>query len=140
MAIFIHPEAEATMREHAQSDFPNECVGFVYGEDTPEGRVIHEARPIINAKEGDQRRRFEVSPIDYMKAEQYALKNNQTLLGVYHSHPQHPAIPSEHDLLQALPFFSYIILSVMNGKTDHVRSWILNDNGAFTEENIHTTT
>jgi proteasome lid subunit RPN8/RPN11 len=136
LPLNIDPSAESVMRTHAEQDFPNECVGFFYGQDTAEGRKITLARPIINSKEGDQRRRFEVSPIDYMKAEQYALINDLTLLGVYHSHPQHPAIPSEHDLLQALPFFSYVILSVMDGQIDHIRSWRLSEAGQFEEEFI----
>lgn len=134
----IHPEAEKVMREHAVQDFPNECVGFFYGKDTAEARFVELAVPISNSKEGDQRRRFEISPLDYMKAERYALMNNITLLGVYHSHPQHPAIPSEHDLLQALPFFSYIILSVQDGKHDHTLSWRLSEEGVFETEKIHS--
>jgi proteasome lid subunit RPN8/RPN11 len=134
--LYIDPIAEQVMSFHAEQDFPNECVGFFYGQDTPEGRRISLAKPIANSKEGDQRRRFEVSPIDYMKAEQYALLNDLTLLGVYHSHPQHPAIPSEHDLKQAVPFFSYVILSVMEGKADHIRSWRLTEEGSFEEESI----
>lgn len=123
----LSTSAEQVIREHGERDFPNECVGFLYGEEKNGERIINLARPIVNSKEGDQRRRFEISPIDYMKAEQYALINNTTLLGVYHSHPQHPAIPSEHDLKQALPFFSYIIVSVMDGQSDKLTSWRLSE-------------
>ncbi|HUH74127.1 MAG TPA: M67 family metallopeptidase [Chitinophagales bacterium] len=125
----LDPTAEQIIREHGEKDFPNECVGFLYGTEKDDVRHIELARPIINSKEGDQKRRFEVSPIDYMKAEQYALLNDTTLIGVYHSHPQHPAIPSEHDLKQALPFFSYIIVSVLDGKSDKLFSWRLNETG-----------
>ncbi len=75
-----------------------------------------------NHKEGDQRRRFEISDLDYMKAERHAAKEGLTLLGVYHSHPLHPAIPSEHDHTVAMPFFSYLIVSVQTEGTAHVRS------------------
>lgn len=136
LPIYISPEAETTMRNHAESDFPDECAGFFYGKEINGQRLIERAEPVVNSKEGDKRRRFEISPIDYMKAETFALRNQLTLLGVYHSHPQHPAIPSEHDLKVALPFFSYIIVSVMDGKVDHIRSWQLNEQGAFEEENI----
>jgi proteasome lid subunit RPN8/RPN11 len=143
MHLIINPSAENTMRRHALEAFPNECVGFLYGVDEQSGneksyRKIDLAIPIPNSKEGDQRRRFEISPLDYMKAENFALDNNLTLLGVYHSHPLHPAIPSEHDLRQALPFFSYIIIAVQENFVDHIRSWQLNDAGEFEEENIHT--
>lgn len=136
MKLNINKEALKTMHQHAEVDFPNECCGFFYGSDKGEEREIELAIEIINSKEGDQRRRFEISPLDYMKAEKYALENNLNLLGVYHSHPQHPAIPSEHDLKQAVPFFSYIIVSVMNGKVDHTRSWILDESSNFVEEEI----
>ena len=137
LPLNIYDAALETMQLHAQQDFPNECCGFLYGEETDGERIIMLAKPVLNNKEGDQRRRFEISPLDYMRAEQYALNNGLTLLGVYHSHPQHPAIPSEHDLKQAMPWFSYIILSVMDGKTDHLRSWQLNeDKTNFIEEKI----
>lgn len=123
----LSPSAEKIIKAHAEEDFPNECVGFLYGEEKDGVRQITLARPIPNSKEGDQRRRFEISPIDYMKAEQYAFAHNTTLIGVYHSHPQHPAIPSEHDLKQALPFFSYIIVSVMDGSSKELYSWRLSE-------------
>jgi proteasome lid subunit RPN8/RPN11 len=69
-----------------------------------------------------------------MKAEQFAEENNLQLIGVYHSHPNHPAIPSEHDRVAAQPFFSYIILSVINNEFGQLRSWRLNDQQQFEEE------
>ncbi|MCO5233496.1 MAG: M67 family metallopeptidase [Chitinophagales bacterium] len=123
----FNQKAEIIIRTHAEKEFPNECVGFLYGFEQNGKRTIELARPIANSKEGDQRRRFEISPIDYIKAEQYALTHQTTLIGVYHSHPQHPAIPSEHDLKQALPFFSYIIVSVIDGQSDILSSWRLNE-------------
>ena len=133
MNVKIDTHAFNTMHQHATEAFPNECCGFMYGSDGNE-RIISLARPVINSKDGDQRRRFEISAFDYMKAEQYAMENNTTLLGVYHSHPQHPAIPSEHDRKQAMPWFSYVIVSVMNGTVDHTRSWRLNEEKQFDEE------
>ncbi|MCB0397861.1 MAG: M67 family metallopeptidase, partial [Flavobacteriales bacterium] len=120
---------------HAQDTFPNECCGFMYGHEN-DVRTVTEARLVDNSKEGDQRRRFEISGKDYMDAEKYALEKGMTLLGVYHSHPQHPAIPSEHDRKQALPWFSYTIVSVMDGKVDHTRSWQLDETKQFTEEEL----
>lgn len=137
MALSIHTEAFITMQKHAEKSFPNECCGFFYGRDGAV-RQITVAREVPNSKEGDQKRRFEISPEDYMKAEKFALDNNLDLLGIYHSHPQHPAIPSEHDLKQAVPWFSYIILSVMDARLDHARSWILTEENTFEEEEILT--
>jgi len=136
--IFIKETAISVIYQDGKDTFPNECCGFLYGTETAD-RVIEEAVPVINNKEGDQRRRFEISPFDYMKAEQYALKNNLTLLGVYHSHPNHPAIASEHDLAKAMPYFSYVIVSVMQGEIDDIKSWRLEDEGkVFLEEKVET--
>ncbi|MBX2841166.1 MAG: M67 family metallopeptidase [Flammeovirgaceae bacterium] len=135
MKLKISPTAFAEMQKHAEATYPNECCGFFYGKDG-EIRNIEVAKIVTNSKEGDQRRRFEVSPLDYLKAERYADEIGQTLLGIYHSHPEHPAIPSEHDLKQAVPFFSYIIISVMKGKTEVTKSWQLDDAGKFEEEEI----
>ena len=135
LALHIDPEALKVMHEDALNAFPNECCGFFYGHES-ETRNITLAVHVDNSKAGDQRRRFEISPVDYMKAEQYALTHGLTLLGVYHSHPNHPAIPSEHDLKQAVPYFSYIIVSVGEGQVNDLTSWQLNEAGTFEEEKI----
>jgi len=118
--------------------FPEECCGFFYGEEDENGnRRITEMLAVNNSKVGDKRRRFEISPMEYMRGEQYALKNNLQLLGVYHSHPDHPAIPSEQDRIAAQPYFSYIIVSVLHKNETHLRSWRLNDDFQFEEEKIN---
>lgn len=134
--IEINKEAFEVIRQHGEADFPNECCGFLYGEDG-DVRKINLALPIANTKEGDQRRRFEISPLDYMKAEQFAVEQNIQLLGIYHSHPNHPAIASVHDLAKAMPFFSYVIISVKEGQYDHIQSWKLYDEKReFFEEEV----
>jgi proteasome lid subunit RPN8/RPN11 len=137
MQLDISEEALKVMQQHAEEAYPNECCGFFYGAED-EDRMIEEASRVSNSKEGDQRRRFEVSALDYMRAERYADESGKTLLGVYHSHPDHPARPSEHDLKQAVPYFSYIILSVQKGKVVDITSWQLNSvNKEFEEETIN---
>lgn len=132
----ILPQALEVMQKDGIESFPNECCGFLYGSET-DVRQIELAVPVVNSKEGDQRRRFEISPLAYMKAERFAIENNTTLLGVYHTHPQHPAIASEHDLAKAMPYFSYVILSVIDAKVDDVKSWRLyDDKRAFYEETV----
>ena len=71
-----------------------------------------------------------------MDAERYADENGVQLLGVYHSHPNHPAIPSEHDRVAAQPYFSYIIISVKDSQIADIRSWQLNDEFQFEEETV----
>jgi len=136
LPLDIDPQALQAMTDHAEAAFPNECCGFLYGDETGDFRHVTLSTEVTNSKEGDQRRRFAISDKDYLHAERHAAREGLTLLEVYHSHPLHPAIPSEHDLAVALPFFSYIIVSVQPEGTAHVRSWQLNAKRQFAEEHI----
>jgi len=69
-----------------------------------------------------------------MKGERHAVENDLQLLGIYHSHPNHPAIPSEHDRVAAQPFFSYVIISTESDGVKNTRSWVLNSDSQFDEE------
>jgi proteasome lid subunit RPN8/RPN11 len=123
------------MKAHASVVFPDECCGFLFGTEQSDGtRTISKISEVNNAMPGDKRRRFEITGKDYMQAEQFALENGILLLGIYHSHPNHPAIPSEHDRLAAQPYFSYLIISVMQEEIGHIRSWRLSDALQFEEE------
>jgi len=137
MELILTREVLNYMKDHANIDYPNECCGFFYGKDRNVRTATH-ARQVVNAREGDKSRRFEISPRDYQLAEKYALDNDLDLLGVYHSHPDHPAEPSEHDRKTAMPYFSYIIISVGEGEAVKFRSWRLNDQHQFDEEEITT--
>ena len=133
--IFIEPETLSYIKTQAIQTFPDECCGFLFGTELADGsRKISAAREVHNAKPGDKRRRFEITGKDYMQAEQFALDSGLPLLGIYHSHPVHPAVPSEHDRIAAQPYFSYVILSVVQDGVDHTRSWRLNETGSFEEE------
>jgi proteasome lid subunit RPN8/RPN11 len=136
--IKLTDQALGAINDDAVSAFPNECCGFLYGTESADGsRQITLAVPVTNSKEGDQRRRFEISPLDYLRAEQFALQKDTALLGVYHSHPNHPAIASEHDLAVAMPYFSYVIASVMDGEIADHKSWRLKDEErVFLEEKV----
>ena len=135
--IALEPNAKKLMVGDAQHAFPDECCGFLFGaEDENGNKTVTQILEVNNAKEGDKRRRFEIAPRDYMDAEQFADENNLLLLGVYHSHPNHPAIPSEHDRVAAQPYFSYIIISVLDKKIGPIRSWRLNDDFQFEEESV----
>ncbi|MES1159558.1 MAG: M67 family metallopeptidase [Bacteroidota bacterium] len=141
--IIIEPPIRQLMIDDAVNTFPDECCGFLFGREETDGtRVIIDILVVDNSKQGDKTRRFEISPSDYMTAEQHALDHDWALLGIYHSHPKHPAIPSEHDRKAAQPYFSYVIVSVMdrdatveNGGITF-RSWLLNEEQQFEEEKI----
>jgi proteasome lid subunit RPN8/RPN11 len=137
LQLKIDRSAEEVMREDALKSFPNECCGFFFGFENGTRNVQH-AVPISNKKTGDQRRRFQIDPKDYIWAERHAEENNLQLLGIYHSHPLHPAQPSEHDRVQAVPWFSYIILSVQPDKIEDLNSFQLNESRQFEQETIIT--
>ncbi|HCL82977.1 MAG TPA: hypothetical protein DIC22_03325 [Chitinophagaceae bacterium] len=133
--IVIESNPLDQMKAHAVQMFPDECCGFLFGyEQNDRTRTVSTIRDVHNAKPGDKSRRFEITAKDYMLAEKFAVENELLLLGIYHSHPNHPAIPSEHDRVAAQPYFSYIIISVMQGRIDHIRSWRLNEASQFEEE------
>lgn len=134
--IILFKDVGEAMNKAAIEAFPNECCGFFFGHEISGDRVVQEVMPVENSKEGDQRRRFSIDPKAYMDAEKRALAMDMNLLGVYHSHPSHPAIPSEHDLKQAMPWFSYIILSVEKEEVKKTTSWQLNDARKFENETL----
>ena len=133
MAITLTPEVDAAIRAHGRETFPHECCGAMLGKD---GRV-HEAWKLPNTTEEGPRRRFLVRPDDYRHAETRGRETGLELLGFYHSHPDHPARPSQYDLDHAWPFFSYVIVSVMAGEDKLLTSWRLKDDrSAFDEEAV----
>lgn len=135
MLVIEQKPLDEMFRDALQS-FPDECCGFFFGKEAGEERIITDIFVVNNSKEGDKRRRFEIAPKDYLDAERSADENERQLLGVYHSHPNHPAIPSEHDRVAAQPYFSYIIISVKENEIAAIRSWQLNDFFQFEEEPI----
>jgi proteasome lid subunit RPN8/RPN11 len=134
--IVIEQKPLDAMYGDALQSYPDECCGFFFGREVDEERIITDVLIVNNSKEGDKKRRFEISPKDYLNAERFADEKGLQLLGVYHSHPNHPAIPSEHDRVAAQPYFSYIIISVKENEIADIRSWQLNESSQFEEETI----
>ncbi|MDR2740748.1 MAG: M67 family metallopeptidase [Treponema sp.] len=127
------------IREEGEKAYPNECCGFVLGTlREAGGRKAEALIPIDNAREAEEQyHRFAIEPEDFMQAEKNARDRNLEILGFYHSHPDHPARPSDYDREQALPFYSCLIVSVEKGKPGVLTSWELAaDRSAFTEEEI----
>ena len=136
--IQLQESIKQEIDQHGVETYPHECCGFLFGTESDEKREITSILKASNHHEGNHRRRFRIDPKEYMKAESFAEKNNMDFLGIYHSHPDHPSLPSEHDRKQAMPFFSYIIVSIKNGNSDTVQSWRLNSEFQFEEEKIKT--
>lgn len=136
--LVFQPSVCQTIAHEACGAYPNECCGFLLGRESDRERIFTDILPVSNSQPGDQRRRFAISSTDYIKAERHALSIGKDLIGVYHTHPNHPAVPSSHDLQVALPFFSYLIVSVHAHGWDHARSWQLGEDGQFFEETIQS--
>jgi proteasome lid subunit RPN8/RPN11 len=118
------------IRRHGEETFPHECCGALIGRD--DGVVA--AVPLPNTTEEGPRRRFLVRPADYRMAEQKATELGGELLGFYHSHPDHPARPSQFDLDHAWPNFAYVIVSVMSGAARDMTVWYLQDDRSRFDE------
>ena len=99
---------DEAIRAHGQETYPHECCGALVGRDNQVTAVV----PLPNTTEEGPRRRFLVRPSDYREAERRASELGAELLGFYHSHPDHPARPSQYDLDHAWPTFAYIIVAV----------------------------
>jgi proteasome lid subunit RPN8/RPN11 len=133
MAITLPANVVDAIHAHGRETYPNECCGALIGRDG----VVSETLALPNTTEEGPRRRFLVRPGDYRAAEARAREAGQELLGFYHSHPDHPARPSQYDLDHAWPFFSYVIVSILNGSAADLRSWRLReDRSQFDEEAI----
>lgn len=127
------------IERHGVSTYPNECGGMLIGHLAADcSRTVVETFPLENSSLENQSNRVLILPRDVMRAERYAREKKLHVVGYYHSHPDHPAVPSQYDLDHALPVWSYVIVSVMAGKAVDLRSWIMeNDRSTFNEEEIH---
>jgi len=126
------------IRRHGEEAFPHECcvalIGAAGDVATGEASRVTAAVPLPNTTEEGPRRRFLVRPSDYRMAEQRASELGGELLGFYHSHPDHPARPSQFDLDHAWPTFAYVIVSVMSGVSRLMTVWFLKDDRSSFDE------
>jgi proteasome lid subunit RPN8/RPN11 len=140
-----HLKAIAT---HAVTTYPDECCGILLGKIDGEDKTLVEVWQTENAWDDEtplpnddrsgtsKKRRYAIAPVDLLKAQKSACDRDLNVIGFYHSHPDHPAIPSECDRSCAWPQYSYIIVSVTKGQADDFRSWLLDDSDRFQPEEI----
>jgi len=139
VTLQLSDEVLARIHAHGEESYPEEGAGFLLGQDSGNGaRAVTSIFPLTNSREDEARyNRYLITPEDYLKAELTADKLGLSLIGVFHSHPDHPNRPSEFDREWAQPFFSYIITSINEGKAVESRSWRLTeDRTKFDEEKI----
>ncbi len=149
-ALWISGHLAEKIRAHGAETYPFECCGALLGRDsgavsesdrgrglqTP-AREILQLFPLVNRRDDSPRNRFSVTAQDVLEAEKAAREQGLEVVGWYHSHPDHPARPSEYDRDHAWPWYSYIIVSVQNGAPQDMTSWRLNDDRAeFSREGI----
>ena len=136
--IYLTKEHIKQIERHGEQTYPNECGGMIIGRFEADKKTALELLPMENAMaESEKYNRVLITPRDVLRAERYARSQKLDVIGYYHSHPDHPAIPSQFDLDHALPVWTYIIVSVENGKAVDVRAWEMeNDRSKFNAEEI----
>jgi proteasome lid subunit RPN8/RPN11 len=150
LEVGISAELAEKIREHGVETYPYECCGALLGQDNglPESVVLDEKGrrasrevrslfPLVNRRDDSPRNRFSVTADDVREAEKAASAQGLEVIGWYHSHPDHPARPSDYDRDHAWPWYSYIIVSVHTGVPQDMTSWRLKDDrSGYLEEKI----
>jgi proteasome lid subunit RPN8/RPN11 len=138
MKIKISPEILNDIHVHGEESYPEEGAGLLLGSANRNSRVVTAILKLTNAREdGARHNRYLITAMDMMRGEQEAMKLGLDVIGVFHSHPDHPNAPSEFDRDWAVPWYSYIITSVQGGEAVGSRSWRLTDErDRFDEELI----
>jgi len=123
------------IHDHAKETYPEECSGVMVGMDVGEMKIVVDVWRAENTFEEDKRgHRFLIDPKEYIAFEKRAGERDMDILGVYHSHPDHPAEPSDYDREHAWPGWSYVIASVSENGVEDMRSWLLRDDRSGYED------
>jgi len=125
--IRIPQNVISQIESHGERTYPEECCGIMLGLNDGNNQTVEEIVELENEQDENRRRRFFVTPKQYLQAERFAAERKLELLGFYHSHPDHPAAPSEFDRDHALPWFTYVIVSVANRKAKDITAWLLSE-------------
>jgi proteasome lid subunit RPN8/RPN11 len=155
MALKIGNEQFESVRQHGARDYPSECCGVLLGKADGDVKQVTEIVPLKNLRHDPDRaqellplddlgretdkNRFLIDPLDQMRVEKDARARGLDVLGYYHSHPDHPARPSNYDRDHAWPWYSYVIIAVEQGVPKDFTSWVLTDDrSVFQSEQIET--
>lgn len=122
----ILPDVLKAVRLHGEATYPEECCGFLLGHMVDGENQVVAAHRAQNQREENRERRYQITPADYLAASKAAETQGLEIVGFYHSHPDHPAQPSQTDLEEAtFPGFVYVIVSILNGVSDKLTAWTL---------------
>ncbi|MBE9185318.1 M67 family metallopeptidase [Microcoleus sp. LEGE 07076] len=139
-----------SIRTHGESAYPEECCGLLLGTIADGVKTLVEVWPTDNAwsaeaednwpeqKDLTEKRRYAIAPEDMLRAMKQGRDRNLEIIGIYHSHPDCPAVPSECDRTLAWAQYSYIIVSVQQGCCEDFCSWTLDRENKFQAEEILT--
>lgn len=138
MTLQIENTVFEEILRNGEAAYPEEGAGLLLGKTCSDVKIVTAILALSNAREDAARRnRYLLAPEGYLRGEKEAERQGLEVLGVYHSHPDHPDRPSEYDREWAMPWFSYLITSVQSGKATSSRSWRLyEDRSAFWEETL----
>ncbi|MEJ7618853.1 MAG: M67 family metallopeptidase [Pyrinomonadaceae bacterium] len=137
--ITLAPSHIEEINGHAEREYPDECCGLLLGRFADDGaKVVAETIAVSNAREGaDRHNRSLIPPEELLRGERDARRRGLEVIGNYHSHPDHPARPSQFDLEHAWPTWSYLIVSVQKNRAGELLSWELkHDRSRFNSEEI----
>lgn len=151
MVLKLRPEHFQSLSTHAEIIYPDECCGILVGEIVDKCKTVMDVlqtQNIWNAETAtdypdkervtQKARRYAIAPRDLLEAQKSARSRHLDIIGFYHSHPDYPAIPSEFDRACAWEQYSYIIVSVQQGKASELSSWCLDSERQFQSEEIRT--
>lgn len=136
--LILSPDLAREIEREGVAAYPNECCGILYGRDESDRRVVERIEPAVNSYDaGEQHHRFSIDPRELMRAEKTASSEERAVLGFYHSHPDHPARPSETDRAAAWPYYSYVIVSIAKREPADMTSWLLDEgSNTFSRQDI----
>lgn len=139
--LTLLPRHRLAVERHAAAAYPEECCGVLVGRslDDGEGHLVERVLSVDNERRDSRGNRYLIHPETVLAAEREARRSGLSIVGYYHSHPDHPAQPSDFDREHAWPGTSYLIVSVHQGRAVDCRSWKLRDDRtAFDEEPLAT--
>lgn len=133
-ALLLSNPLRRELEGYARAGAPNEVCGLLLGSSTARGALVQRIHPGRNRNVEQPSSRYELDPTDLLAAEESARKSGQQVIGVYHSHPEQDAVPSELDRVGAWAGWSYVILSVFGGEVRDLRAWRLVDDLLLEQE------
>jgi len=138
--IHLAAQQRNEIAAHGERDYPYECCGLLLGSflENGKGKICAETYQISNSREEEAKRnRFLIRPEELIRGEKYAASKGLDVIGFYHSHPDHPAVPSVYDLDHGWPVYSYIVVAVKSGRAKDLLSWEMqSDRSRFNGEEI----